>query len=149
MGFFDAQLKSGIDIVLDAVEIDRYLAGVDLVITGEGRAELLGAWLRLRPIPERSLLLEARIEPLHAACSQGLAAARRSAASAVALAIEAGESTSQLLVEVAADAASVEEDAAWLELGWEIDLWKARERAAKEGKPIFLWEMDGHPLGCT
>ena len=37
----------------------------------------------------------------------------------------------------------------WLELGWEIDLWKARERAAKEGKPIFLWEMDGHPLGCT
>ncbi len=41
------------------------------------------------------------------------------------------------------------EDAAWLELGWEIDLWKARERAAKEGKPIFLWEMDGHPLGCT
>ena len=37
----------------------------------------------------------------------------------------------------------------WLELGWEIDLWKARERAAREGKPIFLWEMDGHPLGCT
>ena len=37
----------------------------------------------------------------------------------------------------------------WLKLGWEIDLWKARERAAREGKPIFLWEMDGHPLGCT
>jgi hypothetical protein len=40
-------------------------------------------------------------------------------------------------------------ESAWLELGWEIDLWAARERAAKEGKPIFLWEMDGHPLGCT
>ena len=40
-------------------------------------------------------------------------------------------------------------ESGWLELGWEIDLWKARERAAKEGKPIFLWEMDGHPLGCT
>ena len=37
----------------------------------------------------------------------------------------------------------------WLELDWEIDLWKARQRAAREGKPIFLWEMDGHPLGCT
>lgn len=37
----------------------------------------------------------------------------------------------------------------WLGLDWEIDLWKARQRAAKEGKPIFLWEMDGHPLGCT
>lgn len=40
-------------------------------------------------------------------------------------------------------------ESGWLELGWEIDLWKARERAAREGKPIFLWEMDGHPLGCT
>ncbi len=37
----------------------------------------------------------------------------------------------------------------WLNLNWEIDLWKARQRAAREGKPIFLWEMDGHPLGCT
>ena len=37
----------------------------------------------------------------------------------------------------------------WLTLNWEIDLWKARQRAAREGKPIFLWEMDGHPLGCT
>ena len=37
----------------------------------------------------------------------------------------------------------------WLELGWEIDLWKARQLAAATGKPIFLWEMDGHPLGCT
>lgn len=37
----------------------------------------------------------------------------------------------------------------WLELDWEIDLWKARQLAAAAGKPIFLWEMDGHPLGCT
>ena len=41
------------------------------------------------------------------------------------------------------------ESSRWLDLNWEIDLWKARQRAAKEGKPIFLWEMDGHPLGCT
>jgi len=40
-------------------------------------------------------------------------------------------------------------ESAWLDLGWEIDLWAARQRAAEEGKPIFLWEMDGHPLGCT
>jgi hypothetical protein len=31
---------------------------------------------------------------------------------------------------------------------WITDLWEAREKAAKEGKPILLWEMDGHPLGC-
>ena len=37
----------------------------------------------------------------------------------------------------------------WATIPWGIDLWAARERAAKEGKPILLWEMDGHPLGCT
>lgn len=39
LAFFNARLKSGIDIVLDAVEIDAKLAGVDLVITGEGRID--------------------------------------------------------------------------------------------------------------
>jgi hypothetical protein len=40
-------------------------------------------------------------------------------------------------------------ESAWLEIPWETDLWEARRRAAAEGKPVFLWEMDGHPLGCT
>jgi hypothetical protein len=31
---------------------------------------------------------------------------------------------------------------------WQTSLWEARKLAAKEGKPILLWEMDGHPLGC-
>jgi hypothetical protein len=31
---------------------------------------------------------------------------------------------------------------------WETNLWEARVKAAAEGKPILLWEMDGHPLGC-
>jgi hypothetical protein len=31
---------------------------------------------------------------------------------------------------------------------WETSLWDARIKAAKTGKPILLWEMDGHPLGC-
>ncbi len=34
------------------------------------------------------------------------------------------------------------------EIPWKTTLWEARELAAKEGKPILLWEMDGHPLGC-
>jgi len=37
----------------------------------------------------------------------------------------------------------------WLQIPWQIDLWQARKQAAAEGKPILLWEMDGHPLGCT
>ena len=31
---------------------------------------------------------------------------------------------------------------------WETNLWDARVKAAKAGKPLILWEMDGHPLGC-
>jgi hypothetical protein len=29
------------------------------------------------------------------------------------------------------------------------DLWEARRRAAAEGKPMLVWEMDGHPLACV
>jgi hypothetical protein len=31
---------------------------------------------------------------------------------------------------------------------WLTSLWEARRQAARVGKPILLWEMDGHPLGC-
>lgn len=37
----------------------------------------------------------------------------------------------------------------WLQIPWETSLWEARRKAAAEGKPILLWEMDGNPLGCT
>jgi hypothetical protein len=34
------------------------------------------------------------------------------------------------------------------QIPWQTSIWEARVLAAKEGKPILLWEMDGHPLGC-
>jgi hypothetical protein len=37
----------------------------------------------------------------------------------------------------------------WNRIPWQSSLWEARRLAAAKGKPIFLWEMDGHPLGCT
>ncbi len=37
----------------------------------------------------------------------------------------------------------------WADIPWRTDLWQARKLAAEQGKPILLWEMDGHPLGCT
>ena len=37
----------------------------------------------------------------------------------------------------------------WTQIPWRTSLWEARVEAAREGKPILLWEMDGHPLGCT
>ncbi len=37
----------------------------------------------------------------------------------------------------------------WEQVPWRTSLWQARQEAAERGKPILLWEMDGHPLGCT
>ena len=41
------------------------------------------------------------------------------------------------------------DEASWARVPWKTSLWEARQKAAAEGKPILLWEMDGHPLGCT
>ena len=37
----------------------------------------------------------------------------------------------------------------WTQIPWLVSLWDARQKAANAGKPILLWEMDGHPLGCV
>jgi len=39
--------------------------------------------------------------------------------------------------------------AKWRTIPWQTSLIEAQNLAAKEGKPIFIWSMDGHPLGCT
>jgi hypothetical protein len=50
------------------------------------------------------------------------------------------------LLEIIAPAKS---EQAWLQIPWETDLAAARRKAVAQNKPVFLWEMDGHPLGCT
>ena len=37
----------------------------------------------------------------------------------------------------------------WLMIPWKIALLNAQQVAAEEKKPLFIWAMDGHPLGCT
>jgi len=39
LAFLNAELKSGVDIVLDAVDLERHLESADLLITGEGRID--------------------------------------------------------------------------------------------------------------
>jgi hypothetical protein len=36
---------------------------------------------------------------------------------------------------------------AWGSIPWQISLVEAREIAILEEKPIFVWCLDGHPLG--
>ncbi|HUX88649.1 MAG TPA: hypothetical protein VMW65_16720 [Chloroflexota bacterium] len=37
----------------------------------------------------------------------------------------------------------------WRDIPWQTDLREACRLAAEEQKPIFLWAMNGNPLGCT
>lgn len=50
----------------------------------------------------------------------------------------------QLLKEIRPSA-----DEPWRTIPWQLSLIDAQNIAAKEQKPIFIWAMDGHPLGCT
>ena len=37
----------------------------------------------------------------------------------------------------------------WTDIPWIGGLWEGRQKAACEEKPLFIWAMNGHPLGCT
>jgi hypothetical protein len=37
----------------------------------------------------------------------------------------------------------------WLSIPWRMNLMSARKEAQESGKPMFLWIMNGHPMGCT
>lgn len=38
---------------------------------------------------------------------------------------------------------------AYKEISWRNEFWPAVLEAKKLGRPILLWTMNGHPLGCT
>ena len=42
-----------------------------------------------------------------------------------------------------------EEELAFRSAGWLPSFWEAVVRGHEEEKPILLWAMNGHPLGCT
>jgi hypothetical protein len=48
-----------------------------------------------------------------------------------------------------ADLLPTREEEKWLTVPWRTSLLQARRDANDAGKPIFLWLMDGDPLGCT
>ena len=40
-------------------------------------------------------------------------------------------------------------DALWRTIPWKLSVLDARAAAFDQDKLIFIWAMDGHPLGCT
>ena len=41
------------------------------------------------------------------------------------------------------------EEMQWASIPWQTDLWEARKIAREQNKPIFMWSMNGNPLGCV
>jgi hypothetical protein len=41
------------------------------------------------------------------------------------------------------------EELRWAAIPWQTDLWEARRLAHATGKPLFMWAMNGNPLGCV
>jgi len=39
-------------------------------------------------------------------------------------------------------------DELWRSIPWKTSLLEARELAVRERKPLFMWSMNGSPLGC-
>ena len=40
-------------------------------------------------------------------------------------------------------------DETWRTIPWKTSVLDAQQEAGEQQKPIFIWAMDGHPLGCT
>lgn len=42
-----------------------------------------------------------------------------------------------------------DEELSFERIGWRNSFWPAVEEARELGRPLLLWTMNGHPLGCT
>jgi hypothetical protein len=42
-----------------------------------------------------------------------------------------------------------EKELRWREVKWVPTLWEGIRTAQREDRPILLYAMNGHPLGCT
>ena len=38
---------------------------------------------------------------------------------------------------------------AWTAIPWRASFWSALSEAQASERPVLLWAMNGHPLGCT
>jgi len=55
----------------------------------------------------------------------------------------------QTFAELQASIKAKAEELRWTQIPWEADLWKARWKASRLYRPLFLWAMDGYPPGCV
>ena len=68
-----------------------------------------------------------------------------------ALLLGTGEATlrEKTLAEWRALVEPAESELAFTEIPWRPSFWSAVLEAEAQDKPVLLWAMNGHPLGCT
>jgi hypothetical protein len=59
-----------------------------------------------------------------------------------------GDTPPDLDAKIAAVLPTPEEDA-FLRIPWRFNILQARSESSRTGKPLFIWSMNGHPLGHT
>jgi|GEM_PF-679486 len=60
-----------------------------------------------------------------------------------------GQTDDSLSIQEQCEQICQDTSAPWRSIPWQTDLLNAQKMAAESEKPIFVWAMDGHPLGCT
>ena len=75
--------------------------------------------------------------------------ARAQADPDVVAAYEAGVQTRQQFQTVADFVRPSEKDSRWRQVPWTPDLWEAIKTSSTKKKPMFIWAMNGDPLGCV
>jgi hypothetical protein len=53
------------------------------------------------------------------------------------------------LPELAAEVRPRPDEQRWLQVPWVEGVGAGRLEAVRRGRPMFLWAMNGHPLGCV
>ena len=66
----------------------------------------------------------------------------------VALLLAAVLGGSDIDAKIASILPSTEEEK-WMTVPWRTNLNQARRDSVATGKPIFMWIMNGNPMGCT
>ena len=59
------------------------------------------------------------------------------------------ELTAQTFQKCMGDILPKAEELCWQKIHWRPSFWAAVVEAQETEKPILLWAMNGHPLGCT
>lgn len=116
----------------------------------------MNLWLVLNVLACLLFVLSAGLHgqsPKQNAGTKGSAVPARKSAAPAASARPAGDggatvSSNRSLDQRIAAVLPTEEEDRWLEIQWRTNIAAARAEAARENKPVFLWVMNGNPIGC-